>query len=182
MRNFASLRNEPGLRKFSDSPLGTLYMLLDARGYPLAMLRHFDSLVPPSLVGAYAAMIELASQWIEARPELGSLVEVERLSEVGNDFVARRFHVYGPALNAYADVEDPPEIPDELAAMQTAFRAALSRSLEPHNRLIETVLVRSLLEPTGKTYFDEPRRRFVVVELKLHPEDLSRWSNLAQPG
>ncbi len=176
MRDFADLESEPGLKKFCDSPLGTLYMVLDDRGVPTRMLRHFDTLVPAALTSAYASLVEHCRLWIEQRGDLARRVTLEPLLEVGRDFVARRFHVYLAATRAYVEWEDPPEVPEELGEMRGVFNRERSSSASAGDTLLQTVLARSLAEPTGKTYFDEVQQRFVIVEPKILPEDVRRWS------
>jgi hypothetical protein len=176
MREFADIQRESGLKKFLDSQLGTLYMIRDASGGPRVMVRHFDRDLPTTLVRPFADLIKAAHMWIEARPELAHLIRVERPIEVGLDFIARPFHIYYGSLRAYTDWEDPPEPPKELELMRNAFRAAVGKSTKPKDAIIEKVLARSLLEPTNKTYFDESKRQFFVVEPKLTREDVELWA------
>jgi hypothetical protein len=176
MREFVDLNRESELKKFLDSQLGTLYIIRDASGVPRLMVRHFDRGLLPTLVKPFAELIEAVYMWIEAYPELARLIRVERPVEVGFDFIARPFHIYYGSLRAYTDWEDPPEPPEELELMRNAFRAAIGKSTEGRDAVIEAVLARSLLEPTSKTYFDESKRQFFVVEPKLTSEDVELWA------
>jgi hypothetical protein len=186
MREFADIQRDLGLKKFLDSPLGTLYFVPFAPGAPRVIVRHFDSELPPTLVEPFADLVRAAQQWIEHRPELARLVRVEQPVEVGGDFVARKHHTYYTSTDAYVEWEDPPEPPEEFEQMRSAFRAAVGESADPKDAIIETVLARSLLEPTGKTYFGESDKnesegQFIVVEPKLTREDVERWAALSTP-
>ncbi|MBD2767336.1 hypothetical protein IC235_05465 [Hymenobacter sp. BT664] len=182
MRKFADIQGEIGLQKFLDSPLGTLYFVPAAPGAPRVMVRHFDTDIPTTLVKPFADLVQAAQQWIGYHSELVRLVKVEQPIEVGRDFVARPHHTYYTSIRAYVEWEDPPEPPDELEQMRSSLRAVLGKSVEPRDIIIETVLARSLLEPTGKTFFDESEGQFIVVEPKLTREDVARWAALSTPA
>lgn len=184
MREFADIQHEPGLKRFSDSLLGTLYMILDDSQVPRVMVRHFDNELPPTLVEPFADFVHATQQWLERHLELARLVRVEQPSEVGRDFIARPFHVYYTSTSIYEDWDNPLESPEELEQMRSAFGAAIGKSADPQDVIIETVLARSLLEPTGKTYFgdsemDKSEGQFIVVEPKLTLEDVECWAALS---
>lgn len=179
MRDFVDIQQALGLKKFLGSPLGTLYFVPVAPDAPRLMVRHFDRELPVALVEPFAELMRTAQEWIERHPALSRLVRVEQPIEVGRDFIARTHHTYYTSTDAYVDWEDPPEPPEELEQMRSAFRAAVGRSADPRDAIIEAVLARSLLEPTGKTFFDEEEGRFIVVEPKPAREDLERWAALA---
>lgn len=91
---------------------------------------------------------------------------------------------YYVATDSYADPDEPLEPPDELAEMRAQFRAASGRSRNPRDVIVERILVRNLLLPTGKTYpgatEDEPRvTQFIVVDPKLTRQDLDEWVALS---
>src|SRR5207249_572651 len=96
------------------------------------------------------------------------------------DFVARPYHIYHGSMRAYVEWEDPPEPPEELEKMRGFFRGAIGEPAKPRDVIVETVLARTLLEPTGKTYFDEIKRRFIVVEPKLISDDVQHWAALSR--
>lgn len=181
MRNFDDIRREPGFNKYCDSKLGTLYTIDDATGYPRIMVRHFDRDLPPALVNPYAELIQAVYQWVEARPEIARLLSVERPHEVGVDFIARPFHVYYGSLDAYTEWEDPPEPPEELELMRSALRAAVGKSSDPRDVIVEEVLSQTLLGLTGKTYFKDSKHRFFMIEPKITREDIERWAALSTP-
>jgi len=181
MREFADIQRELGLQKFLDSPLGTLYFVPFAPNAPRVIVRHFDRELPSRLVIPFADLLREAQHWIERDPTLVRLVSIEQPLEVGRDFIARKHHTYQTATDSYVEWEDPPEPPEELEEMRTAFQHAVGNSKDPRDAVIETVLARSILEATGKTYFDETASRFVVVEPKVTRDDLERWSNLSKP-
>jgi hypothetical protein len=175
MREFADIRHEPGLKKFFDSSLGTLYTISDISGVPKVMIRHFDGDIPISLVKPFADLVQAVQKWINRNPPLSQLVRIEQPIEVGCDFIARPFHIYYVSTDSYVYWEDQPEIPEELEKMRKYLREAIGKSLDPKDAIIEGVLKQSLLGPTGKTYFDEIEGKFVVVEPKITREDVENW-------
>jgi hypothetical protein len=72
-------------------------------------------------------------------------------------------------------------VPPELDEMRKAVRAAMSRDGADLDRdgqaVVERVVTASLLEPTGRTYFDEIDL-FVVVEPKIDAADVRDWVDL----
>lgn len=179
MRNISDIQSEPGLMKFADSPSGTLYVICDTLGIPRIMVRHFDSALPSTCVKPFADFGEAAQEWIKNHPNLARLVRITEPIEIGLDFIARPYYMYSTSTDAYIYWEYPPEPPEELEQMHNAFRSAISQSKSPKDALIEKVLARSLVEPTGKTFFDEEEGKFIIVELKLTREDLERWITLS---
>lgn len=178
MREFSDLTQDPGLRKFLDSPLGTLHMVLDDRSVPVRLVRRFDAELSPSLVTPFVELVAATKQWVESHPDIASLVEVEKPNEVGRDFVSRPFHIYSESLMAYEEQDNALEPPQELALMRSRVRAAIRDSSDPETSAIEVVLARSLLQPTFKTYYVEAGSRFVVVEPKLTTDDVYRWGGV----
>ena len=46
------------------------------------------------------------------------------------------------------------------------------------DKIVKHVIKNSLLEPTGKTYFDFSRKKFVLVEPKISPIDIDMWKGV----
>lgn len=180
MRSFSDIRDQPSVKEFLRSPLGTLYMRLDESGLPREMIRHFDSDLEPKLVRPFVEIIRNFKDWVESHPKLLFLVKVEQPSEVGHDFITRAFHVYFSSTRTYMERENPPKAPAELTQMQDLIRAEIGKPKETREAILEKVIIKSLLEPTGKTLFDETSHQFVVVEPKINREDLERWLSLAE--
>jgi hypothetical protein len=180
MRKFIEIQQELGLKKFISHPLGTLYFVPFEPGSRDIMVRHFDGELTVDFVIPFANLVQATQQWIEHRPKLARLVKVEQPIEVGYDFIARPFHIYYTSTDAYVEWEDPPDPPEELEHMRTLFRKEIGKSNNPKDILIETVLVKSLLEPSYKTYFAESKGQFIVVEPKLTQEDIEQWNTLSQ--
>jgi hypothetical protein len=182
MRKFAEVQAELGLKKFLDSPLGALYFVPSLPGKPGIIVRHFDRDVPPALTGAFADLVNAAQQWIEEHPLVARYARVQLPIEVGQDFVSRQHHIYYTSTRSYEDYEDdedPPEPPDELAEMRSSLQQALGHPASEKESIIEAVLARSLLEPTGKVYFNDDEGRFIVVEPKVTPQEIERWAKMS---
>ncbi|NJK65034.1 MAG: hypothetical protein HC921_22070 [Synechococcaceae cyanobacterium SM2_3_1] len=180
MRKFIDIQQELELKEFLNSVPGTLYCSPSAPMSLKMMVRYFDNDFLITLVKPFADIVRAIQQWIEQRPELARLVTVEQPIEVGYDFIARRFHIYGTSTRSYLDWDNPPKPPEELEQMRTIFRREIGNSTNPKNILIETVLAKSLLEPTSKTYFARSKGQFIVIEPKITCEDIKQWNTLSQ--
>jgi hypothetical protein len=181
MRNFAEIRAALGLRKFLDSRLGTLYFNPTAQGADRILVRHFDSAIPAELTAVYADLFEKVADWVDSSSAIAPYVRVERPVEVGPDFIARPYPVYYVSTDAYDYADEAPPPPPELDEMRTAVRAALSgKGTGPLDEsvVVARVLRASLLEPTGRTYFNEDEGTFVVVEPKIGEADVHDWAKL----
>jgi hypothetical protein len=178
MRDFNAIKRTLSLVPFVGSAHGNLFIVPVAPGAPRIVVRHFDRDLPARLVPAYAALLEAARSWIERHPELASVVRVEPATEIGNDFIARP-HQLSTSLSSYFDDEDPPEPPDELAAMQSRFRSLAAVARDPLDLLITEVLARSILEPSGKTFYNFREQKFVIADIKPTRDELERWSALS---
>jgi hypothetical protein len=111
---------------------------------------------------------------LRERPFIRALVNVPQPLEIGRDFIARTFFSYGYSTEGYdADEADPPR---DLAWLRDAAEDALGSPQSPRGALLEDVLERSLLKPSGKVFFDD--KRFVVVEPHVSPDELQRWADL----
>jgi len=175
MRSFAEISHTAGLKKFLESRSGTLYFDAE-RPTPTIIVRHFDRDLPPAAVRSFAELNAAAQRWLVAHPEVARYVYLEPPTEIGEDFVVRPHHVYYQSLRSYdePDEEDPVEPPDELAPMRQAVRAALGHPANEREQVVEAVLARSLLGPTGKTYIGNDR--FIVVELPPTRAELDRFA------
>jgi len=181
MRDFEDIRSALGLQKFLESSAGTLYFNPAADGADRVLVRRFDSTVPAELATVYADLIGAVADWVQADPGVARYARVERPLEVGRDFVVRPHPIYYVSTDSYDDLDGPPP-PPELDDMRTAVRAAVTRNGADLNRnentVVERVVTASLLEPTGRTYFNENDDLFVVVEPKIDAADVRDWADL----
>ena len=179
MRAFDEIKQELELKRFIGGSIGTIYYNPYTPGRRQVNVRYFDAELPPRFVKAYADLISAAQRWIEQHPDLSRLVWIDQPFEIGHDFIARKHHRYfNNTTSAFADDEDPIEVPPELEQMHQAFRTAASRPATPQEQIIIRVLEQSLIEPSGKTYFDYDTEKFVVAEPHLTPDDVIQWSDL----
>jgi hypothetical protein len=180
MREFIDIERELRLMKFTDSVNGTLYCVPVSPGAPRLIVRRFDGDLPPSLVTAYAELIAAAARWIASDPELAKVVRIEQPSEIGSDYIARR-HVNATSLDAFLEddpEEDPPEPPPELSRMQARFREWSKHAGSAREALLISVLGRSILERSRKTFHDSEAEQFVVADPTPTREELERWNAL----
>lgn len=182
MRDFEDIRSALGLQKFLESPAGTLYFSPTAHGADRVLVRRFDATVPPDLTPVYADLVRAVADWVQAAPDVARYVRVERPFEVGRDFIARPYPIYYVSTDAYD--ADGPLPPPELDDMHKAVRAAVARRGADQDRgehvVIGRVVTASLLEPTGRTYFNENDDLFVVVEPKIDAADVHDWETVSR--
>ena len=174
MRDFCQVQRELSLVKLVGSANGNLFIVPVAPGAPRLVVRRFDRDLPASLVPAYVSLLRAAASWVDRAPELARVVRVGLPTEVGADFVATA-HVLATPLWAYFDDEDPPEPPDELPVMQARFRARAAAVTETRDLRIAEVLARSILEPSGKTFYILAEDRFIVADIKPTRAELELW-------
>jgi hypothetical protein len=181
MRKFADIERELHLMKFTDSANGTLYCVPVSPGAPRLIVRHFDRDLPPSLVTPYARIIADAAAWIAADPELARLVRTEQPTEIGSDYIARR-HLNATSLDAFLETdpeEDPPEPPRELSRMQARFKERTKLANSAREALLTSILGRSILERSQKTFYDEEAQQFVIADPTPTRDELERWNALS---
>src|SRR5262245_41753817 len=149
MRDFATLQNATQLIRHGQALFGTIYYSTNDRGLPLLMVRHFDHDASPATARTFADINKASGDWI-GRHGLSDLIRIEPVSEIGTDFIVRPFHVYTTSLRSYVEDSHPPSPPEELQPMRDRLRAQVGKSLEAKDVIVERVLARSLLEPSGK--------------------------------
>lgn len=171
MRKFTEIQAELQLIPFGQSPSGNLHCMVGAAPGPRLLVRHFDREIPPALIGALESLRAAAVEFIGRDEELAQLVMIDSPVEIGSDFIARR-HRMGDSLAHFADDEDPPEPPPELAIVQERFGRLRASATSPEDLLVATILARSLLEPTSKTMYVYAEERFVITELKVTRSEL----------
>jgi hypothetical protein len=176
MRTFSELATAYNLREFLASPNGTLYF--NPRAYispePPLVVRRFNSNLPANLVQPYAHFTQASQRWIDDC-NIGVLVRIDQPLEIGQDFIARKHHAYQTSTRSYADWEGPPP-PAELWELRERFCRNARNTFTQSDRLITIVLARNILEPSGKTFFDDSEGRFIIVDLKLEKEELEWWA------
>jgi len=180
MREFANIQRELQLMKFTDSTNGTLYCVPVSPGAPRLIVRRFDRDLSPSLVTAYARLIADAAAWIAADPELAKLVRIEQPTEIGSDYIARR-HVNATSLDAFLETdpeEDPPEPPPELSRMQARFRERAKLASGAREALLASILTRSILDRSQKTFYDSEAEQFVIADPTPTRDELEAWNIL----
>lgn len=169
-RAFADIEAELGLNTFLPSDLGTLHFTPITRERPTATIVRRFSAERAGRAAAWARLTDAAAAWIAVRPTLAAVLRVEPLTKVGSDFVARgRFE--GTSLAAYADDDDPPEAPPELAVLRRVF-LELATAAPATEAPVVALLARSLLSPTHKTVYDYGAELFVIGEIKPTAQDL----------
>ena len=174
LRDFEQLRAE--YTPFAGSTLGELYFRAHERGSAGLVVRHFKG-ARPERAAALAHLAARARFWVTRRDSLMELLRIEQPVEFGTDFVARPHHVYYVSTRSYVADERPPEVPTELEQMRSVFRSECA-SVHPEDELMLEILARAVLDPSGKTYFNDDEGRFVVVELSPTAAELDRLEEM----
>ena len=180
MRTFAEIQDALGLKRFLRSDQGTLYFIPTGVNTARMIVRHFDGELSPEMIVPYIEIIRCCQEWIERHPDVAYYVRVNQPLEVGIDFVARDHPIYLYSTSSYLQPErSQPRAPSSLNKLRDAFRQAMGQSDNPHDAIIEDVLSRSILEPSGKTYpgakTPDGKIAFIVVEPHLQREDVEKW-------
>lgn len=181
MRDFHEIQTEHGLQGFLASEMGSLYFRPGATFDDRLMVRHFDGAIAPELTASYADLVHAVENWVMTRPDVARWVRVEVPVEVGHDFIARPHPIYYTSTASYGEADAPPA-PPQLEQMRAVVRRALATGDERADPQVSEVLHRvvttSLLEPTGRTYYDDVADEFVVVEPKIDERDAREWHAL----
>ena len=176
MRNFEKIKSELNLKKFLESDLGTLYFIPYSPGSKRIIVRHFNHDNASKNFAAYLELMKAIKEWLKLFPGIDELVRVEQPLEIGTDFISRPHHTYMTSLISYDTDEDPPDPPEELFKMREAMRNIVGKSKKQKDKIIEDVMIRSILKSTAKTYFNGNEGKFIIVEPKFLPEDLENWA------
>ena len=70
-------------------------------------------------------------------------------------------------------------MPEELEIMQKILRSEIGNPENEKIKIIEEILVRSLIEPSGKTWYFSLTKKFTISEPRITQEHLEKWSNLS---
>lgn len=178
MESFETLKTKRNFKKFLNSQLGTLYMELDDRTYPINMARHFDETIPADLTMDYFNLVLACNKWIETHPVLSNLVTTNNPESFGKDYIIRPFLVFINTTSKYDREENPLDVPNELIAIRSAFMESIGKNSDQFSTLIERILHRSIIDPNTKTFFSERTEKLVIVEPKITPDDLDEWIEL----
>ena len=159
-------------------PMGMLYFDPSADGDERVLVREFDETYSPELVAAYADLIRAVNRWVRSHAAVARWVSIEEPVEVGADYLTRPYPMYYNSTGTYDDTPETPDPPSELETMRSAVAAAQAQDDLSRDgaQVISRVVTKSLLEPTGRTYFNDLDDRFIVVEPKIDRADVLKWA------
>lgn len=179
MQSFKELKEELELQKFLWSELGTLYFRPKVAWEDKVLVRHLDGSLTVQLLPVYVDLYHAIVKWIEKDITMSMYALLPPI-EVGLDYIKRKFYVYNVDISNYLQAEghehyiEPPELYEEMVEETTAL---FDQPMEGKDKIIQGILRRSLLEPTGKTIYDDSRLIFILVEPKITLEDLENWQS-----
>jgi hypothetical protein len=180
VRNFSEIEEELGLKKYLESEMGTLYFVPSSPGSKRVIVRRFDNILSPEYVNTFAEMLQACQQWVESSSTLNEFVRVEQPLEVGTDFISRTHHTYITSTDSYAEEHNPAEEPPELKQMRSIVRLLILDTSDHNLKIIQSVMSRSLIDPSTKTYLSDDEMKFIVVEPKFYADDVKSWKVTAQ--
>jgi hypothetical protein len=175
MRYFSEIEEELGLMRFLESELGTLYFVPSSPGSQRVIVRRFDNLLSPEYVNTFSEVLQACQQWVESSSSLNQFVRVEQPLEVGADFMSRVHHTYIASTDSYAEERNPPEEPPELEQMRSIVRSLIMDTYDHNLKITQSVMTRSLIEPSTKTYLNDDEKKFIVVEPAFCVDDVKSW-------
>ena len=176
MKSFEELKSEITLVRYIGSEFGTMYFEPNLPRGKKKIIRHLDNKLPAELLPVYEELYNSIIEWIEGKPKIEKYVFMPSLLDIGKDYIIRPFYVYDIAIRNYLDKGDedyvqPPELFEDM-------KNVVSKELndrEGKEGIIHRVLRKSLLEPTGKTIYNNSMNKFIIVEPKISLTDLNEW-------
>ena len=171
-RQFTEIATEHDLTKFLTSEVGTLFYASGPTGRTL--VRKF--LTATELEG-YVGIFRAFSAWLMNHPGISAAVELVQPKEVGADFVARPHLIY-TSTHELRDKESHVELAPRFFDIMARVASLLEGEVSPAAAIVHAVVRQSILEPTGKTFFDFSVERFCVAEPKIMRKDIDAWNAL----
>lgn len=176
MRTFKEIEENSQLRRYLRSKRGWLFVQKNSTQDML--IRHFNGELESRFTTTFAEIVEEVSRWVNGYKELERYVQVESVVEIGEDFIILPYHRnYSSLSNMESWDED--DIPEELERMRNILKAGLEKIKGEREEIIKEVLIRSLLESSSKTWYDERIDKFIICEPRIRPEHLERWQKLS---
>jgi len=175
VNNFNTLKELTELDLILPSTRGSLYV--NNGSIPKIIVRHFDGEIPSKLINTFVILINKTREWIKQHTNINTLVTVEQVLEVGADFLILPFHIYYTSLSDFEDQEFHSKIPEEYSFLQKELKLVLGKSDKLQDLIIEDIIIRSLIEPSAKTYFDGDR--FIIVEPRITLDHLNNWKKIS---
>jgi len=179
MRTFHQVEAELDLKRWLRAHIGQFHLPRSKTGTRL-LYRHFDTEDIADLVQPYVEIVDAVARWVRDHPDVAELVDVQPLTEVGQDYVARPYHVYLYALHSYDDPEEydvVDVIPEELGPMRDRVRNHLVDDLTGRDAIVQQVVVDSLLGPSPATIMTHTT--WLIVSPRVTADQLRRWAELA---
>lgn len=181
MNSFDEIKKQKELTAGLISEFGKFYLEKGVSRDQLIVIKHFDNEYVLQFLPIYVELHNAIINWIDVSEKAKEYVYMPPLLEVGVDYLIRRFYVYYVSIRNYFDKEEdgyiePPELFGEM-------RNAVSQELKEvsgREGVIQRILRKSLLEPTGKTIFGYRINKFIIVEPKISVEDLNDWKIISQ--
>ncbi|NHZ82060.1 hypothetical protein F2P44_22675 [Massilia sp. CCM 8695] len=170
MRTFKEISQERVLIEYMPSGIGDMYYSADQTGR--FIIRKFAS---EEIANIYMEILYSFNNWINDRKEIRALVEAGLPVEIGTNFVMRPHQIY-TSTSQLRDEESDVILPDDFFNNLRLIKAAITGVGDPRKMVIENIIRNTLIEPTGKTYFDFSENKFGVAEPKISPIDMKRWS------
>lgn len=161
-----------------DSEFGSKYVDTNFPRNEMIVIRHLNTELAVKLFPIYEDLYTSITNWVNDNQKLRNFVSVPNLVEVGKDYFIRPFFVYDVSIRDYMDEKDedyvaPPQLFED---MKNVISQELTKEVGREG-IIQLILRKSLLEPTGKTFFSYKINKFIIVEPKILLADLDKWKS-----
>lgn len=181
MKNFEELNKTEVLDRMLSSEFGTLYSHLDIQGNIDKIIRFLDGELTPELLPVYVQLYNAVLEYIDDH-KIKEHVFMPQLLEVGTDYIIRPFYSYHVSTRRYFDPDEPLEPYTEYYEMIRAFSEEMTNEFSEEDitdpdkqSIIKRILRKSLIQPRGKTFFEDYLKKYVIVEPAISIEDIKKW-------
>jgi len=178
MQKFSYIEEKFQLKILSKNRWGDEYVYYPSlKSKEKMLVIHFNGEFKPEFTQVYADIVTRMNNWINSK-NLLEYVEVELVREVGEDFIILPYYG-GDSLNSLNAIDewDKENKPKNLEIMQKRVRSEIGKAVNEKEKLLEEILVRSLLDLSSDTIYDCEIKKFIITEPRLKPEHLEKWRN-----
>lgn len=182
MKTFEELSKEIELVLAFSSKKGTMYVPKN-EPRPKQLIRHFDGDdFTIDLLPAFVDLIDALLQWIQQYPELKQYIKFEGITEYGEDFIIRPFHII--LSNRLLDYDrnvgrkQGYKFPKPLKQIRAIIEEYLKKMSTPKEEILAAVLRKSIIESAKKTIYDIRYNELIIIEPSIKKEDLVNWKKV----
>lgn len=143
------------------------------------VIHHFNEKIVPDGIKNYLEIANVILDFIASHDSLNEYISLEKIQEAGVDYFVIPHHP-GRLFSSLSKIEEwhEEDKPEELVLMREAVTKVCSNCSGSKENMVAEILKSDLLEPTGRTYFDEHIYKFIISEPGIKPEHLKIWPTI----